>query len=95
MAIQEKPKPQDQEKLRALQNVVASLQEELTKQKLITETMAQESLTIKKDVKELKSMLSVLMGHGSPSLTELREIAESKRRITEELRKHDLVTDQP
>jgi len=59
---------------------------------LITETITEENLKIRKEVEELKDMLSILMGVNSPKPEKLRELAKDKKKIVEEARKHGLVT---
>jgi hypothetical protein len=59
LAIQEQPKIET-EKLESLKNVVNKLQEDLTQQKLITDTISQENVRVKKEIGKLQPLLEFI-----------------------------------
>jgi site-specific recombinase XerD len=59
LAIQEQPKIET-EKLESLRNVVNKLQEDLTQQRLITDTISQENVRVKKEIGKLQPLLEFI-----------------------------------
>jgi len=61
LAIQEQPKIET-EKLESLKNIVNKLQEDLTQQRMITDTISQENVRVKKEIGKLQPLLEFING---------------------------------
>jgi len=61
LAIQEQPKIET-EKIESLKNIVNKLQEDLTQQRMITDTISQENVRVKKEIGKLEPLLEFING---------------------------------
>ena len=60
LTIKHTPEPQSEEKIENLKNVVNKLQEDLTQQRTITETVTEKNMRIAKDLEGIKKQLAEL-----------------------------------
>jgi len=75
LTIQQPQKPANRDQIKTFKNVVSNLQGELTRQKVITDTITEENLEMKEDLKALKEELDTLQ-----KLRDLPEDLENLRK---------------
>jgi hypothetical protein len=81
LAIQEQPKIET-EKLESLKTVVNRLQEDLTQQRLITDTISQENVRVKKEIGKLQPLLEFINGFQDEKQLQLfMELLKTSSRI--------------
>jgi len=81
LAIQEQPKIET-EKLESLKTVVNKLQEDLTQQRLITDTISQENIRVKKEMGKLQPLLEFINGFQDEKQLQLfMELLKTSSRI--------------
>lgn len=58
LTIKQTPKPESEERIESLKNIVAKLQQDLVQQKVLTQTVTEKNIQISKDLEKLKKQLA-------------------------------------